>query len=312
MNDHDIKIDGTGLIQTSGYAHSAGETTFYLDPSRVYDSVAKVVYTEIVNSLDLPYSVILDDFQTDVETRVNQVVLIGGTLFGGISEEYNGQRDAQAISDFVQNDTNASGILTINISDDTSNPTSFPSSMVLDGGVGDASKINLSGNAFSFEKNHNIVCFDKKISGTLRIGYTTNAIVATVANSEYQKNIPIKATFIDSFIKHTHKIRAFDYFPLSYIHRLNIAEIWSIDDVQARYKQIGISKVDNYSGVETNIDTKYADSTGILMLHLGSYGYGQYALITTGSPTLYIRYYANKYDVSFDKIIIKEAEVTEC
>ena len=70
--------------------------------------------------------------------------------------------------------------------------------------------------------------------------------------------------------------------------------------------------VDNYTGIETYLDTKHSDSTGILMLHLGKYGYGQFSLFIDGSKILYIRYYANKYDISFDKIIIKEAEVTEC
>ena len=312
LNNHLIKVDATGATQTSGYSYSAGETIFYLNPNKNYSSIAKVIYSEIVNSTDLPYTATLDGFQENIELTPKIEVQNCGVFIDGVDVFYYAQRDASAISDFMLNDPNIDGLLTVTPSIDISNPTTVPPTIVLDGGIGDVSNLNSSGNDYTFEKNHNILCFENPISGTLRVAYTTNVLTATVPNSEIQKNIPIKATHIDCFLKHTHEIRAIDYFPLSYTHKLDLADVWSIEPISARYKTVTVKKVDNYSGLETQITTKYSDSTGILMLHLGGYGYGQYSLTIDGSNILYIRYYANKYDVSFDKIIIKEAEVTEC
>lgn len=307
LNGHNIKVDGTGLVKTSGYDYSAGETIFYVDPAKTYDSLATVVFNEILNSATLPYTATITSKQDNVQLTVVETVQTCGTFSGGVDEVYSGQRDNMAITQFVRADTNASGLITTELSDDTSNPTTLPPTIVLNGGMGDASSIISGFNGWNFEVGHNVLCFGIPITGKVRVAYFTDVYVATVPNHEYETNIPVAVSHLDSILRHTHQIRAVDYFPLTYIHRLDVADTWSIDYEDAYYREIAIYKVDNYSGSETQLEVVRSDATGILMLKLGNYGYGQYALYIGGVPQIYIRYYANMFDIGTDKIIIKEA-----
>ena len=312
LNGHIIKVDCTNAVQTSGYLHTPTETTFYINKNLKYDSLAKIIFYEIMNSSTLPFTATLVSVKEGIEVSTIPEVQEVGTLNGGVDEVYYAQRDMKAISAYVKADALANTLVTVSDSVDTSNPIEVPDLLELRGGTGQAS--SMSGGSISqptFVKYHNKVCFEEPISGTVRIAYTTNVLVGTIQNSEYQKNIPIRATYIDSILKHIHEIRAIDYFPLSYTHRLDVSEEWSIEPIDSRYKGFVINKVDNYTGLETAISDVVSDSTGILMLHLGAFGYGQYSLNSGGLRPMYIRYYANKYDVSFDKIIIKEASAVE-
>lgn len=313
INGHIIKVDGTGLVQTTGYNYTAGETTFYLDPNKTYESIANVIFNEILNSITLPYTAKIITFQENVQLTVVDSIQTCGTFSGGVDAVYAGQRDNMAITNFVRTDVNAEGIVAVEPSTDVSNPTTLPPTITLSGGIGDYATLSSDFNGWNYEVGHNVLCFGVPITGTVRVAYLTDAYVATIPNHEYESNMPLKITYLDSLLKHTHQIRAIDYFPLTYIYRMDVADTWSISYDQAYYKEIGLYKVDNYTGSETQLDVLRSDSTGILMLKLGNYGYGQYALYIGGVPQRYIRYYANLYEISTDKIIIKDAmTTTEC
>ena len=306
LNGHVIKVDGTGSVKTSGYDYSAGETVFYFDPDKTYDSIVKLIFKQIVASDTLPYTATVGYIETGLEMRVKREVQTVGTLSGGVTEVYYGQRDNKAITEFILSDPNAEGIIDVTPSIDTSNPTYSDVTMTTSGGIGDtgdASFSNSSIDGYNFVKNYNVVYFDESFTGTIRIAYATNVLKARVPASQIEKNIPVYAKFKGEELKYIHAIRATNYYPLNYTRHIYVAPQWGITDSEARNASGMLKSVDYYTGVETSMGSWSADITGVLRLTLASYG--QYALTLDGYNTVYIQYFANKYILSFDKLTIK-------
>lgn len=301
LNGHLIKIDGTGVTATSGHAYSAGETVFYLDPTQRYNSVAEAIYLEILNS-SLPYSATKGTINSTVQLTPKNSIDTVATFANGVDEVYQGQRDNQAIASFINTDVNVDGILVSSISYDVSNPIQIPYPIVLEGGIGSGDDIIDMG-TYVYEPNHNIIAFDENVSGTLRIAYFTNAYTATIPNSQSEYNLLIKARLLDAEESFIYSVECVDYFPLSYVFDFIVGGVWGDDDDFAKNREVQVYSVAEYTGEEVLIETLKSDYTGYIGLWMKQ-GYGQYALHTEGKLPKYIRFYANMYSISDDKILM--------
>lgn len=304
LNNHLIKIDGTGATQTSGYSYTTGQTIFYFDSSITYDSIAQEIYDLIRNAVDLPYTIAATQLFDTTYTQVvkNEVYTIG-TFANGLDSSYKGQRDLKAISNFVSSDPNAAGILQTVPSLDETNPSTPIKTFFLVGGVGLLSNVTELSN-MSFEPGHNKIIFGQTLNGTVRVNYKTDIIRAKFPPTAKRSFKTLTATHYNAIIKHNHAITGIEYFPEQYYASIDVSDFLDIDYIDAIYKNVEVVKVDYVTGVEVFTSNTITTSTGEIEILLTAYA--QYGFKIAGLDTIYLRHYANLHETTLDKIIMRE------
>jgi len=160
-----------------------------------------------------------------------------------------------------------------------------------------SSIVALSGaDVYNYNSGTNVITFNEKISGEIKVTYESVVYQATLESSKYPKTIPLKVTFLDRVINYNHEYVLDGYYPLPYDLTLNVISDCGFGDLTG--KSVTISKYDSSSkafvennGMDTNVDD-FDEFT----IHLTEYGTYKIEIDGADEP-VFLDYFVNREEI---------------
>ena len=153
---------------------------------------------------------------------------------------------------------------------------------------------------YSYNIGDNLILFDEKINGEVKISYKSDVLVGEIANSEYPKNVSIKVNYLNRKIDYIHKIELNYYYPIPYDLALNTISDWGLSADVSINQEIQVSKYDNDSGAFVNLTTINSDEFGDFIFHIDNYG--TYRFDITNQEPLFLDYFVNKKKLYMNEV----------
>ena len=221
-----------------------------------------------------------------------------------MDEVYSGQRDPLAMSTFVATDPNASGLVSVKPSTSKENIT-WTGQVRMSGGMGSSDAITSISNPM-FEEGHNVIYFDDVVTGTVRVSYKTDILYKKFSPEYTEKNYPMSFSHYNQVLNYVHEVKATEFYPKPFHCKIDVSDFLDIEYADSINKQVTMAIVDFETGVEIAIKSTNTNIVGQIEEVLSDYG--QYAFVMQDLPTIYLKYYANLFEVTLDKSSIKEVE----
>ncbi len=140
----------------------------------------------------------------------------------------------------------------------------------------------------------NVLIFDKKYTGEVKISYTTNLLVGSIENSKYPKKIPITITHKDRIIKHIHSIELDGYYPIPYTLEFSLISDFGFRVDDAINVLVQIYKYDKDTQAFVEVASIQSDAFGDFEFRLQEYCTYK---IVAGGEGFFLDYYINKMDL---------------
>ena len=155
-------------------------------------------------------------------------------------------------------------------------------------------------NNYSYNIGDNLILFDKKINGEVKISYKSDVLVGEITNSEYPKNVLIKVNYLDRKIDYIHKIELNYYYPIPYDLTLNTISDWGLSADISINQEIQVSKYDNTTGVFVSLTTINSNEFGDFTLSISEYN--TYRFDMTNQEPLFLDYFVNKKEIYMNEV----------
>lgn len=143
--------------------------------------------------------------------------------------------------------------------------------------------------------SYNTLCFSEAKYGRLKVSYKTDCYLFELPPLDKEASKRIKLGFYNAEIDYEHKYELNGFYPLNLEHKISVIKDFNIDS--SRIGECGIMFGNQLYRV---------DEFGEFSVAFHDYGYYKLTLYINGVPSdeLYIRYFANEFNKSFNKVSV--------